>query len=203
MPLFPQPLPLETLMGRVVWLRPMELSDVDGLIAAATPGELWKSWLTTIPRPDETAAYVEAALRERAAGTAHPFVIVEQSSQRIVGTTRYAAIRRAHRCVEIGWTWLAEAWQRTGVNTEAKYLLLHYAFETLGCVRVELKTDVLNERSRRAIERIGAKPEGILRQHMIMPNGRIRDTIYYSIIASEWPEVKARLEEKIRLGEKM
>jgi RimJ/RimL family protein N-acetyltransferase len=195
---FPALIPLETLNGQTVALRPMQLSDVDGLIAVATPGELWNSWLTTIPRPEETAAYIETALRERAAGVSHPFVIVEQPSQRVVGTTRYGNIRAAHRCVEIGWTWLGQAWQRTGINTEAKYLLLQYAFEKLGCVRVELKTDVLNDRSRNAIERIGGKPEGVLRQHMIMPNGRIRDTIYYSIIASEWPEAKARLEEKMK-----
>ena len=197
MPFFPQMLPLETLTGRVVTLRPMQLTDVDGLVAAATPGELWNSWLTTIPRPEQARAYIETALIERDEGSAHPFVILENTSSQVVGTTRYGNIRRSHRCVEIGWTWLGQAWQRTGINTEAKYLLLQYAFETLGCVRVELKTDVLNERSRNAIERIGAKPEGILRQHMIMPNGRIRDTIYYSVIDREWPEVKARLEEKI------
>jgi len=176
----------------------MQSQDVEGLIDAASSGEMWNSWLTTIPRPEATAAYIETALRERAAGVAHPFVIVELASGRVVGTTRYGNIRREHRCVEIGWTWLGQAWQRTGVNTEAKYLLLQYAFETLGCIRVELKTDVLNERSRNAIQRIGAKPEGILRQHMIVMNGRIRDTIYFSIIAPEWPEVKAALEEKLR-----
>jgi len=200
MSLFPQIIPQEMLVGRIVTLRPLQLSDVDGLIAAATPGELWNSWLTTIPQPEHAQSYVEAALLEREAGSAHPFVIIDNASSHIVGTTRYGNIRRAHRCVEIGWTWLAEKAQRTGINTEAKYLLLQYAFEKLSCVRVELKTDVLNERSRRAIERIGAKPEGILRHHMIMPNGRIRDTIYYSIIASEWPEVKAKLETKIRRG---
>ena len=198
MPSFPHPLPLETLTGRTVALRPMQISDADALIAAASSGEMWNSWLTTIPRPEATAAYIETALRDRAAGVAHPFVIIELASGRVVGTTRYGAIRREHRCVEIGWTWLGQAWQRTGVNTEAKYLLLHYAFEVLGCVRVELKTDVLNERSRTAIQRIGGKPEGILRQHMILPNGRIRDTIYFSITDAEWPEAKAKLEEKLQ-----
>ncbi len=198
MPTFPAVLPLEMLNGRTVVLRPIQLTDAEALGAAAASGEMWNSWLTTVPRPEETASYIDAALRERAAGVSHPFVIVEKETQRVVGTTRYANIRSVHRCVEIGWTWLGKAWQRTGINTEAKYLLLQYAFETLSCIRVELKTDVLNERSRNAIERIGAKPEGILRQHMIMPNGRIRDTIYFSIIDSEWPETKAKLEEKMQ-----
>jgi RimJ/RimL family protein N-acetyltransferase len=117
---------------------------------------------------------------------------------RVIGSTRYANIDRAHRRVEIGWTWVARAWQRTAVNTEAKYLLLRHAFETLGCIRVELKTDSLNAQSRAAILRIGAREEGIFRNHMITASGRIRHTVYFSITDAEWPEVKSRLEAKLR-----
>ncbi|HKW88584.1 MAG TPA: GNAT family protein, partial [Candidatus Acidoferrales bacterium] len=116
---------------------------------------------------------------------------------RAIGSTRYGNVSRENRRVEIGWTWVAREWQRTRVNTECKYLLLNYAFEALGCIRVELKTDSLNERSRAAILRIGAKQEGIFRNHMITSTGRIRHTVYFSIVDSEWPQVKARLEEKL------
>ena len=145
------------------------------------------------------AAYVETALREQASGISLPFAQVERASGRVIGSTRYGNIERAHHRLEIGWTWVARAWQRTAVNTEAKYLLLRHAFETLGCMRVELKTDSLNERSRAAIQRIGAREEGIFRNHMITASGRIRHTVYFSIVDSEWPQVKSRLESRLEL----
>jgi RimJ/RimL family protein N-acetyltransferase len=144
--------------------------------------------------------YVEAALREQAAGVSLPFATIDLASGRVIGSTRYGNIDRANRRVEIGWTWVAPPWQRTPVNTEAKYLMLGHAFETLGCMRVELKTDSLNERSRAAILRIGAQQEGIFRNHMVTESGRIRHSVYFSLIDSEWPAVKARLEEKLRTG---
>jgi RimJ/RimL family protein N-acetyltransferase len=143
------------------------------------------------------AAYIETALEEQARGVSLPFAIVEKAAGRAIGSTRYGNIDRTHHRVEIGWTWVAREWQRTAVNTEAKYLLLRHAFETLGCIRVELKTDSLNEKSRAAILRIGAQHEGIFRNHMITASGRIRHSAYYSIIDSEWPAVKTRLESKL------
>lgn len=142
--------------------------------------------------------YIETALRWQAEGTALPFATVEKGSGQVVGSTRYANIERAHRRLEIGWTWITPRWQRTAVNTEAKYLMLKHAFEVLGCIRVELKTNALNQKSRDAILRIGAKEEGVLRNHIINQDGSIRHSAYYSIIDSEWPQVKKRLEEKLR-----
>jgi RimJ/RimL family protein N-acetyltransferase len=143
-------------------------------------------------------AYIEKALDEQARGTALPFATIEKSSGKAIGSTRYANIDGANRRLEIGWTWITPRWQRTAVNTEAKYLMLRHAFEHLGCLRVEFKTDVLNERSRNAILRLGAKQEGIFRKHVITSTGRIRDSIYFSILDTEWPEVKAGLEEKLK-----
>ena len=138
--------------------------------------------------------YIESGLATLRDGTGLPFVTVEKKSDRIVGSTRFGNYDPANRRIEIGWTWIAKPWQRTAVNTEAKYLMLSHAFEQLKCVRVELKTDVLNEPSRRAMLRIGAREEGVLRKHTLMWTGRYRDSIYYSILDDEWPEVKSRLE---------
>src|SRR5216683_2728175 len=143
------------------------------------------------------SALAEVGLDEEERGTSLPFAIVEKATDRAIGSTRYGNIDRTHHRVEIGWTWVAREWQGTAINTEAKYLLLRHAFESLGCMRVELKTDSLNERSRAAILRIGAREEGIFRNHMITASGRIRHTVYFSIIDSEWPAVKARLETKL------
>lgn len=188
-----------TLEGVHVRLDPLSMAHRDALFAAAADGELWQSTVTFIPASLAAAAdYIEEALAGQAQGRSLPFAIVHQASDRIVGTTRYRAIEPAHRRLEIGSTWLSASAQRTAVNTEAKLLLLEHAFERLGCVRVELLTDVLNEQSRRAILRLGAKPEGILRCHMIMPNGRHRDSACYSIVQQEWPEVKAGLEIKLQ-----
>jgi len=142
--------------------------------------------------------YIETAMEEYARGRALPFAIIERSSGRAVGSTRFGNIETSHRRVEIGWTWIARQWQRTVVNTEAKYLLLSHAFETLGCIRVEFKTDSTNNRSRNALARIGAKEEGVMRNHMIVPGGRIRHSVYFSIVDSEWPEVKKNLELKLK-----
>lgn len=143
---------------------------------------------------------VAKALAEQAAGFCVPFATMERSSGRLVGSTRFMTIDRAHRRVEIGGTWIAPGWQRTAINTEAKYLMLRHAFETWKCIRVELKTDSLNQRSRNAILRIGAKEEGTLRQHMVTHSGRLRSSIYFSILDFEWPTVKAMLEGKLRTG---
>ena len=186
------------LEGRHVRLEPLTLEHAARLVEVGLDADLW-TWIPTPVRtPEEMSAYVQTALKEQAAGSAMPFALVEKSSGRTVGSTRYGNIDRDHHRVEIGWTWVARQWQRTPINTETKYLLLRHAFETLRCIRVELKTDSLNERSRAAILRIGARQEGIFRNHMITASGRIRHTVYFSIVDSEWPEVKARLEAKLR-----
>ncbi len=159
--------------------------------------ELWKWTTTQVQTPEDMRSYIETALKSQAEGTALPFAIVDKRLGRAIGSTRYGNIDRANRRVEIGWTWVAPAFQRTAVNTEAKYLLLKHAFEKLGCIRVEFKTDSLNEKSRRALARIGAKEEGMLRNHMITYSGRFRHSLYFSVIESEWPQVKAGLEEKL------
>ncbi len=159
--------------------------------------DLWKVTIMNVSTADDMKRYIDAALREQKAGSALPFVIVERSSGAVVGSTRYLNIETEHRKLEIGSTWVAREWQCTAVNTEAKYLLLRHAFETLGCVRVEFKTDALNEKSRAALLRIGAKQEGILRKHLITQTGRMRDSVYFSILDTEWAEVKKRLEGKL------
>jgi N-acetyltransferase len=142
-------------------------------------------------------AYIQSALNAQKSGTALPFATVHLSTGQVIGSTRFMNIDIANRRVEIGATWIASPWRRTAVNTEAKYLMLRHAFETLGCIRVELKTDSLNQRSRNAIRRIGAREEGTLRQHMVTWSGRLRDTVYFSILDSEWPGVKRDLEQKL------
>lgn len=172
----------------------MGLEHHAGLTAVGLDPEIWRRAIAPIRTPEEMRDYMDTALQLQREGTALPFVTVERSSGRVVGSTRFGNYDRANRRIEIGWTWLAPAWQRTVTNTEAKYLMLTYAFERLGCVRVELKTDVLNSQSRNAILRIGAKEEGILRKHTLTWTGRYRDSIYYSILDEEWPQVKAHLE---------
>jgi RimJ/RimL family protein N-acetyltransferase len=186
-----------TLEGVHVRLVPLSLDHVDALWAVGTDAEIW-TWTTAQPRaPGELRMYVETALRWQAEGTALPFATTLKGDGRVVGSTRFANTDHENRRTEIGWTWIGLPWQRTRVNTEAKYLMLRHAFEVLRCIRVELKTDALNVRSRRAIARIGAKEEGTLRNHMIAPGGRIRDSVFFSVIDSEWPQVKARLEERL------
>ncbi len=185
------------LVGVQVRLEPLAKTHLEELAAVGLDEELWR-WIPTAVRTrEEMAAYIETALSEQEHGASLPFAIVEKATGRTIGSTRYGNIDRTHHRVEIGWTWVAREWQRTAVNTEAKYLLLKHAFETLGCMRVELKTDSLNERSRAAILRIGAREEGIFRNHIITASGRIRHTVYFSIIDSEWPAVKAGLEARL------
>ncbi|SRR5216684_162207 len=186
-----------TLEGAQVRLEPLAKAHLEGLALVGLDEELWR-WIPTAVRTrEEMAAYIEAALSEQKHGASLPFAIVEKAAGRAIGSTRYGNIDRTHHRVEIGWTWVAREWQRTAVNTEAKYLLLKHAFETLGCMSVELKTDSLNERSHAAILRIGAREEGIFRNHIITASGRIRHTVYFSIIDSEWPAVKAGLEASL------
>ena len=188
------------LEGRYVRLEPLTLAHAEDLARAAADGELWNSDVTIIPKPDGMKDYVEAALKGLALGFELPFAIVRKtdSAAQVVGTTRFYEIFRNDRKAAIGYTWLAKSAQRTPVNTEAKLLLLTHAFETWKCVRVELITDVLNKQSRAAILRLGAKQEGILRKHLILPSGRVRDSVVFSIIDGEWSEVKTKLLNRLR-----
>ena len=180
-------------------LRPLTLDDAAALAGAASDGALWEKKTTTVPRPEVFCAYIEKALELQAAGLALPFATVLRDGDRVVGSTRFMNIDSANHRVEIGTTWIARSWQRSFVNTHAKFLMLRHAFETLGCNAVELRTHRLNDQSRAAIERLGAKLDGILRRHMIMPDGHVRDTAVYSIIRDEWPAVKAGLEARIAM----
>ncbi|KUZ91334.1 GCN5 family acetyltransferase [Burkholderia ubonensis] len=186
-----------TLTGEHVELQPLDASHAQALLAAAADGQLWNLRVTVVPGPDTIDAYLATALQGSAEGTVMPFAIVERATGRIVGSTRFWKIDRKNRKLEIGHTWLAESVQRSRVNTEAKWLLLTYAFETLRCVRVQFTTDELNEKSRAAILRLGAKQEGIVRHERIMPDGRKRNSVRFSIIDDEWPDVKARLRERL------
>jgi N-acetyltransferase len=186
-----------TLSTNRLLLRPLERSDETALISAASDGSLWEKRTTTVPRPEEMRAYIEKALSQAAAGTALPFTTVVRDGDLVVGSTRYMNIDLVNHRVEIGTTWIAQSWQRSFVNTHAKFLLLRHAFETLGCIAVELRTHSLNHQSRQAIERLGAKQDGLLRRHMIMPDGHIRDTVVYSIIREEWPLVKEELARRL------
>lgn len=185
------------LEGSHVRLEPLGVQHLPALIEVGLDPDLWRWTVGQVRTPQDMAAYIEGALAQQRQGTALPFATVDRVSGRVVGSTRFGNVDRSNRRVEIGWTWIARPWQRTPVNTEAKHLMLRHAFEDLGCIRVELKTDVLNERSRAAIARIGATEEGVLRSHMVTKGGRIRDTVFYSILASEWPSVRQRLEAKL------
>jgi len=182
-----------TLEGNYVRLEPLSFAHQEALLEAASDGELWTLPYTIVPGKETIVEYIGNALRGQEQGREQPFTIVDRKRDAIVGSTRYTEIDAANRKLEIGYTWLAQSAQRTPINTEAKYLLLRHAFEDLHCVRVELVTDVLNQRSQAAILRIGARREGILRNHMIMPNGRVRDSVCFSIIDSEWAVVKEGL----------
>ena len=181
-----------TLAGAHVRLEPLAREHVAGLQQAAADGELWSLWYTSVPAPGETAAYVDKALELQAQGLALPFV-VKGGDGAIVGSTRFGNVDADNRRVEIGWTWYAKRVQRTPLNTQCKLMLLTHAFEKLDCIAVEFRTHFFNHQSRRGIERLGAKQDGILRNHSIAPNGTLRDTVVFSIIASEWPTAKAHL----------
>ena len=185
------------LEGDFVRMEPMTLEHHAGLTAVGLDPEIWRFTLVVVQTPEEMRGYMDAALELQRGGAALPFVTIERSSGRIVGSTRFGNYDPANRRIEIGWTWIAPRWQRTAINTEAKYLMLSHAFEKLHCVRVELKTDVLNTRSRKAMLRIGAKEEGVLRKHSLVWDGRYRDSIYYSILDDEWATVKQELEKML------
>ncbi len=190
-----------TLEGRHVRLDPMTGAHADALAAAlgiaAADGSMWESKVTSIPRPEGMRAYVDQALAEMERGASMPFVTVDRASGKVVGSTRYMNIEAPHRRLEIGTTWIGKSFQRTAINTEAKYLMLKHAFETLRCIAVDLRTHEKNLQSRAAIERLGAKLDGILRNHRILPDGSLRNTATYSIIDAEWPTVKGRLEARM------
>ncbi|MCS6907379.1 MAG: GNAT family protein [Anaerolineales bacterium] len=183
------------LSGKVVRLEPLSLAHIPDLCAVGLDDDIWRYMLYGWVRTEEDMRrWVESMLALQAKGTDLPFAIIHLADGRAIGATRYLEIRPPDRGLEIGGTWLGKAYQRTAVNTESKYLLLRHAFEELGCIRVQFKTDLRNVRSQRAIERLGAVKEGIFRNHRILPDGTIRHSIYYSIIAEEWPAVKRRLE---------
>ncbi|KVE30499.1 GCN5 family acetyltransferase [Burkholderia vietnamiensis] len=186
-----------TLTGEHIVLRPLAVSDRQALLDAAADGELWNLKVTVVPDERTVDAYLDTALQGRAAGTVMPFAIVERALGRVIGSTRFWKIDRNNRKLEIGHTWLSASAQRTRANTEAKWLLLAYAFDTLQCVRVQFTTDELNEKSRAAILRLGAKQEGIVRHERIMPDGRKRNSVRFSIIDDEWPAIRDRLKAKL------
>lgn len=189
-----------TLTGRVVRLEPLAEAHVPGLTIAGADEGIWRYMRYGVIRTEaQMADLVRSLLAGQAAGTDLPFTVFHQETGHVIGMTRYLHIEPENRGLEIGGTWYAVTHQRTAANTESKYLLLRHAFETLGCIRVTIKTDLRNERSQRAIERIGAVKEGVLRNHMILPDGTIRASVIYSIVDSEWPGVKALLEEKLEV----
>jgi RimJ/RimL family protein N-acetyltransferase len=188
------------LEGRHLRLEPMEPGHAPALAQAASDGELWKLWYTNVPRPDAIDEHVARMLERRAQGTFLPFVVRLQDSDRVVGQTSYCNVDADNRRVEIGYTWYAQSVQRSVVNTEAKWLLLNHAFEALSCIAVEFRTHWFNERSRIAITRLGAKQDGVLRNHQRLPDGSFRDTVVFSIIQSEWPAVKNNLVYRLGLA---
>lgn len=187
-----------TLTGRFVRLEPLSEQHTLDLAQAGADENIWLYMpYGPVTTEAQMRAWIRDLLERQRRGDDLPFAVIHLASGRAVGATRYMDIRREHRGLEIGGTWYGVAYQRTAVNTESKYLLFRHAFETLGCIRVQLKTDVRNERSQRAIERLGAVREGVLRNHMILPDGYVRSSVLYSVIAEEWPQVKRGLEEKL------
>lgn len=186
-----------TLEGHGVRLEPLDATHRDGLTAAATDGQLWNLWFTSVPAPDRVAQYIADALAGQKADHMLPWAVRELTTNTIVGSTRYHDVIAAADRVEIGYTWYAKSWQRTRVNTSCKLLLLGHAFETVGCKVVGLRTDNFNFASQRAIEALGAKKDGVIRHHHARPDGTVRDTVLYSILATEWPDVKRHLELRL------
>jgi RimJ/RimL family protein N-acetyltransferase len=183
-----------SLSGSCAALVPLSHEHAGELAEAVADGDLHRLWYTSVPAPDGVPAEVTRRLALRAEGRMLPFAVIDRASGCAVGMTTYMNIDAANRRVEIGSTWYRASVQRTGLNTECKYLLLRHAFEALDCIAVEFRTHVMNRQSRRAIERLGAKLDGILRAHMVLPNGTLRDTCVYSVTAAEWPAVRANLE---------
>jgi N-acetyltransferase len=194
--IMPWPEPI-TLSGTHVILEPLSHAHLNDLMEAVKDGELWKLWYTMIPQPGNMHAEIDRRLDLQAKGSMTPFAVVSAETSEVVGMTSYMNVDAANRRVEIGGTWYRKSVQRTALNTECKLLLLTHAFENLDCICVELRTHFFNQQSRRGIERLGAKLDGILRSNQIAPNGTIRDTCVYSIIASEWSTVKAHLSCKL------
>ena len=192
--MFVEPVILE---GRHARLEPLALEHENLLNEAAADGELWKLWYTSVPTPENAAADMAMRLGARDAGTMMPFVVRRVSDNAVVGATTFSSIEAPHRRMEIGYTWYAKSAQRTAINTEVKLLMLTHAFETLQCRAMEFRTHWMNHDSRAAIERLGAKLDGVLRSHRIGREGEDRDTCVYSIIASEWPSVRAHLQHKL------
>jgi N-acetyltransferase len=186
-----------TLEGRVIRLEPVAEAHLPGLIVAGCDPELWAITVHNGGTPDAMRAWMTGALADQERGQAIPFATILRETGQVVGSTRFGNLDAKNRRAEIGWTWVGRPWQRTAVNTEAKYLMLRHAFETWGLVRVEFKTDAINQQSRGALLRIGAREEGILRRHQITWTGRVRDSVYFSILDDEWPEVKAGLEARL------
>jgi len=182
-----------TLNGRYATLEPLNQKHHDDLVEAVKDGELWELWYTSVPKPEDMLAEIDRRLELQRQGTMLPFAVMDTPTRHAVGMTTYMNVDSVHRRVEIGSTWYRKSVQRTALNTECKLMLLTHAFESLDCIAVELRTHFFNHRSRRAIERLGAKLDGILRNHQRTTNGTLRDTCVYSIIAGEWPTVKAHL----------
>ena len=186
-----------TLEGRGIRLEPLAREHRDGLAAAAADGKLWELWFTTIPEPEQTHAYISAALAGQEAGHMLPWAVRELSSGALIGSTRYHDVVAAADRVEIGYTWYGKRWQRSHANTVCKLLLFGHAFEALGCKVVGLRTDHFNFRSQRAIEALGAKKDGVLRHQWPRRDGTVRDTVMYSVLDAEWPDVKRHLELRL------
>jgi RimJ/RimL family protein N-acetyltransferase len=186
-----------TLSGTKVRLEPLSEAHLPGLANAIRDGELWKLAVTSVPHPEHLQRFLEDADLQFHAGKELAFATVDQATGTVVGSTRFRNIEAPHRRVEIGFTFIAQSWQRSHINTQAKYLMLQHAFEHWQCNRVELLTDCLNLKSRAAIARIGAREEGVLRSHMVMRDGRIRDSVIFSLIAAEWPAARARLANRL------
>lgn len=187
-----------TLIGEHVILEPLSIEHLDGIKEAVKDGELWKLWFTSVPSPETAEATIKTALDLRENAGWMPFVVREKSTMKIIGSTRYCNVDEVNQRVEIGYTWYSESFQRTIVNTECKYLLLSHAFEKLNAIAVEFRTHWHNHKSRAAIARLGAKQDGVLRNHQKGPNGIYRDTVVFSIIDLEWPVVKKSLEFKLK-----
>jgi RimJ/RimL family protein N-acetyltransferase len=186
-----------TLEGHGIRLEPLAYDHHDGLAVAAADGKLWELWFTAVPEPEQTRAYIAAALAGQSDGHMLPWAVRELISGEIIGSTRYHDIVKSIDRVEIGYTWYGRRWQRSHVNTSCKLLLLSHAFDTLGCKVVGLRTDNFNFASQRAIEALGAKKDGVIRHHLARHDGTVRDSVIYSILVSEWPDVKRHLELRL------
>jgi N-acetyltransferase len=195
-----QPKPA-TLEGHGVRLEPLSREHEKGLVQAAQDGKLWELWYTSVPEPEKTQTYIETALAGQKAGDMLPWTVVEAKSGEVIGSTRYHDIIAAADRVEIGYTWYAKRWQRSHVNTACKILLFEHAFEKVRCKVVGLRTDNFNWQSQRAIERLGAKKDGVIRHHWPRRDGTVRDTVMYSVLAAEWPDVKRHLEFRLKRHE--